>query len=295
MTDLFREIRGPELCRQAFTGPPVTHLFVAPHPDDVALSCGGLVARLRKRGESVGIATVYSGAGSRAELTPYQRQALGFGERRGSLAPADVMRERAAEDAAYAVTVGARLFRADEPDAVFRGYEGEDQLMGPPRPDDLPPYKCLEAALDSLRPAVAYLPLAVGGHVDHRLVHQAGIIVLGGGRYPHGGIPPKRHCQLVFYEDLPYAAVAEFHSLEQLRPDQLAGLSPWIRLVPECVELSGDLADRKLAGIRAYASQIDRLFGSDAEMAAVIRARAVRVGTVAGTEPAERYWRATAP
>lgn len=276
-------------------GPPVAHLFVAPHPDDVALSCGGLVARLRERSESVGVATIYSGAGSGAELTPYQREALGFGERPGPIAPAEVMAERAAEDAAYAAAVGARLFRADEPDAVFRGYEGEDQLMGPPRPDDLPPYRCLEAALDSLRPAVAYLPLGVGGHVDHRLVHQAAIILLGGGRYPHGGIPPKRNCRLVFYEDLPYAAFAEFHSLEQLRPDQLAGLSPWITLVPEHVELTGDLADRKLAGIRAYASQIDRLFGSDAEMAAVIRARAVRVGRVSGTEPAERYWWATTP
>ena len=39
----------------------MTHVFVAPHPDDVALSCGGLVASLRELGQSVTILTVYSG------------------------------------------------------------------------------------------------------------------------------------------------------------------------------------------------------------------------------------------
>lgn len=58
----------------------MTHVFVAPHPDDAALSCGGLIASLRELGQSVTILTVFSGGptGSRA-LTEYQRVALGFG------------------------------------------------------------------------------------------------------------------------------------------------------------------------------------------------------------------------
>ena len=31
----------------------MTHVFVAPHPDDVALSCGGLIASLRELGQNV--------------------------------------------------------------------------------------------------------------------------------------------------------------------------------------------------------------------------------------------------
>ena len=54
----------------------MTHVFVAPHPDDVALSCGGLIAGLRELGQNVTIITVYSGEGG---LTGYQRDALGFG------------------------------------------------------------------------------------------------------------------------------------------------------------------------------------------------------------------------
>ena len=60
----------------------MAHVFVAPHPDDAALSCGGLIASLRELGQNVTILTVFSGSGSNAAsggLTGYQREALGFG------------------------------------------------------------------------------------------------------------------------------------------------------------------------------------------------------------------------
>jgi hypothetical protein len=60
----------------------MTHVFVAPHPDDVALSCGGLIANLRELGQNVTIITVFSGSGGgNGELTTYQREALGFGSK----------------------------------------------------------------------------------------------------------------------------------------------------------------------------------------------------------------------
>ena len=59
----------------------MTHVFVAPHPDDVALSCGGLIASLRELGQNVTILTVFSGTGSGDALSPYQREALGFGNK----------------------------------------------------------------------------------------------------------------------------------------------------------------------------------------------------------------------
>ncbi|HEX5828597.1 MAG TPA: PIG-L family deacetylase, partial [Candidatus Limnocylindrales bacterium] len=52
----------------------MTHVFIAPHPDDVALSCGGLIASLRELGQNVTILTLYSGTGG-----PHGREALGFG------------------------------------------------------------------------------------------------------------------------------------------------------------------------------------------------------------------------
>ena len=63
----------------AFCQPkPVTHVFVAAHPDDIALSCGGLVASLRELGQAVTIVTVFSGGGGNGEG---KRGALGFGNK----------------------------------------------------------------------------------------------------------------------------------------------------------------------------------------------------------------------
>ena len=64
----------------------MTHVFVAPHPDDAALSCGGLIASLRELGQNVTILTVFSGGSAEAgdggdSPTAYQREALGFGSK----------------------------------------------------------------------------------------------------------------------------------------------------------------------------------------------------------------------
>src|SRR6187431_2930618 len=60
----------------------MTHVIVAPHPDDAALSCGGLISSLRELGQNVTIITVFSGGPSAgADLTEYQRAALGFGSK----------------------------------------------------------------------------------------------------------------------------------------------------------------------------------------------------------------------
>src|SRR5687768_15026456 len=64
-----------------YTRPAMTHVFVAPHPDDVALSCGGLLASLRELGQTVTILTVFSGSGAHLELSGYPREALGFGNK----------------------------------------------------------------------------------------------------------------------------------------------------------------------------------------------------------------------
>ncbi len=269
--------------------PRQTHLFLSPHPDDVALSCGGLVALLCARGENVIVATCYGGAGSLRHLTPYQREALGFEGRSAVATPTAVMEERAREDRAFAELAGAELIPMGLPDAVFRGYEGEETLMGPPRPDDPAPTSALAELLHSVRPDVAYVPLGIGGHIDHRQVFRAAVWELAGGR---AGSFSERHCRTVFFEDFPYCWWEDFHGLDQLRPDQRELLAPNFELLPEYVDLNEALAHRKLRGIRKYDSQIGRLFGAEAEMESALRERSRSVGEAGGFEAAERYWRA---
>ena len=274
-----------------------TNLFLSPHPDDAALSCGGLIAGLRARGEPVAILTVFNGAGPLPRLTPYQRLALGFGESGGGAGgsdaaptPGQIMAVRRAEDEGYARLVGASIAFLNLPDAVFRGYEGDDQLMGEPRLDDLPPVEELRAALAEARPRSLYVPLSVGGHVDHRQVRRAAIELLA-------GLASARPDRVLFYEDFPYALTIGFERLDQLDPEIVESLPGRATLIPEYVGL-GTLIDRKVQGLAAYESQLGRLFGAgggsdDDPVGAAVRARAARIGELGGTGPAERYWRLT--
>jgi LmbE family N-acetylglucosaminyl deacetylase len=359
----------------------VTHVFVAPHPDDVALSCGGLIAGLRELGQNVTILTVFSGAGGAAErdpvLTSDQREALGFGTktmwpvteafnrahieadfpvygdpeilpawaatddrleatqadadaaakrfwqrsswyRRASIrsqplagqplmdvvstqgavatdelidsaGAGDLMAQRRLEDEAFAAFAEASIVFLDLPDAVFRGYEGDEQLLGTPRDDDAAPFEILRREIARLEPQKLYLPLGVGGHVDHQLCRDVGIRLLAEGR--RWVMPGPEYAGIVtFYEDFPYAWWNNFSSLDDHGPVALADLPPSVGLTPEYADI-GDQIERKITGINLYSSQIENLFTSTKEMARQVRAHGAKVGAIRGDGGvAERYW-----
>jgi LmbE family N-acetylglucosaminyl deacetylase len=258
----------------------MTQLFVGPHPDDVALSCGALIASLcRERGEQPALVTIYSGAGAGQTMTPYQREALGFGNRPDNFTSKAAMAERRAEDETYAAETGASITFLDLPDAVLRGYEGEPILTGPPRGNETLPVEPLRRLIARLKPERVFFPLAIGGHVDHRLTRHAGI-----------ALAPELGASLTFYEDFPYNAWSKFERLDQLEPDALAGLPSNMRLEPWYFEM-GEFFEIKVRDLRAYASQLPRLFqGSNVEIQ--VERNAGRVGRLGGVGPAERYWRA---
>ena len=352
----------------------MSHVFVAPHPDDVALSCGGLIASLRELGQNVTILTVFSGTGATAGLTPFQREALGFGTKaiwpaseafnRANVAAdrplgpsdapylaapdrlevtqaeadasakrfwqraswyrradirgraggtgaspddvgqqgavmtdelvaagvaGDLMATRRLEDERFAYFAEASIVWLDLPDAVFRGYEGEEQLMGEPRSDDPPPVELLAREITRLEPQRVYVPLAVGGHVDHQLVRAAGIALLQRGL---DWVMPGPDCAgvVAFYEDFPYAWWADFSRLEDLPTGALAGIPAEVGLAPELASI-GDSIDWKIQGIGLYESQIDRLFTGRRPMADAVRGFGRKVAALGGLPGyAERYW-----
>jgi len=359
----------------------MTHVFVAPHPDDVALSCGGLIASLRELGQNVAIVTVYSGAGSGDPLTPYQREALGFGSktlwpateafnradiaadypvaleadgnggempawaatddrleatqqdadasakrfwqraswyRRASIrnkplagqvlidevptqgpsyttsiveaaAAGEAMAQRRLEDERYAYFAEASVVFLDLADAVFRGYEGDEELLGSPREDDPSPVEIIRREIVRLEPQEVYFPLGVGNHVDHQLCREAGLALLQEGR--RWVMPgPDWAGRVVFYEDFPYAWWNAFSSPADLPAGALDGLPADVLLVPRYAEVSDQL-ERKVRGVSIYESQLDRLFGGPKAMASAVRRYASSVAQQGGTGgSAERYW-----
>ncbi len=357
----------------------MTHVFVSPHPDDIALSCGGLVAALRELGQSVTILTVYSGGSSTTNggMTDYQRAALGFGTkanwplteafRRENIAPdypievpaggsppwmadpdrldvtqdyantqarqfwqraawtrsanvtnqetearpvadtiggqgsmegvdfsaADAAEIRRLEEERYAFFAEASVIFLDQPDAVHRGYEGDDQLLGRVRDDDAAPYELLRSEIVRLEPQMVYFPLAIGGHVDHQLCREVGLALLAEQR--RWVMPgPAFVGRLSFYEDFPYAWWNDFTG-----PTQGAGLGldlpVGVSIEPQYSDIS-DVILRKAAGVKLYASQLPRLFDSEQGLLDDLygfHARVALAGGVSGY--AERYWATLKP
>jgi LmbE family N-acetylglucosaminyl deacetylase len=354
----------------------VTHVFISPHPDDIALSCGGLVASLRELGQSVTILSVFSGDGATGgAMTDYQRAALGFGTKtnhpnteafrrtnigadypvsssavadppwladedrlevtqqrantsarqfwqraawtrsanitnaesdarpladsiggQGSLEridfhAADAAAVRRLEDERYAYFSEASVIFLDVPDAVYRGYEGDAELLGAPRDDDPAPVELLRSEIVRLEPQMVYFPLAIGGHVDHRLCRDVGVALLGEGRrwvMPGPGFVGR----VSFYEDFPYAWWGDGNAREDAAAlDLPAG----VNVEAQYSDITDVLA-RKAAGIRVYASQLSRLFESDQAMLddlASFHAQVALAGGVRGY--AERYWATVRP
>jgi len=354
----------------------MTHVFIAPHPDDAALSCGGLIASLRELGQTVTVLTVFSGTGTSSSTTAYQREALGFGSktlwpnteafnraailadyptdgdpavappwaaesdrldatqedadaaakrfwqrsswyRRASIrnaplagqlliddvptqgavltdevmadAAGELMARRRIEDERFAYFAEAAVVFLDLPDAVFRGYEGDDELLGPPRPDDDMPLRRLRREIARLEPQTVYVPLGVGNHVDHQLCREVGLALVGERRsWVMPG--PEWAGNVVFYEDFPYAWWSGFDRLEQLPAGALDGLGSGILLTPEYADVTDQL-ERKIRGIALYESQLDRLFGGERQMAAAVRAHGAKTAELGGHGgAAERYW-----
>jgi LmbE family N-acetylglucosaminyl deacetylase len=353
----------------------VTHVFVSPHPDDAALSCGGLIASLRELGQNVTILSVFSGGPSSAaagSLTDYQRAALGFGTKTlwpntvafrrdnigadnpipvaagvpawaadpervaetqerantqtrqfwqraawtrsanitndesperpladsvpgmGSpeeldLAALDAMERRKLEDERFAYFIEGSVVFLDLPDAVFRGYEGDTQLLGDIREDDEPPYSILRREILRLEPQMVYFPLGVGGHVDHQLCREVGLGLLEEGR--RWVMPaPEFAGRLCFYEDFPYAWWNDFQGPTEWGGAQALDLPPGVELEARYSDIT-EMMDRKSAGLRLYESQIVRLFDSDQGMLddlAGYHARLALAGGIGGY--AERYW-----
>ena len=352
----------------------MTHVFVAPHPDDVALSCGGLVTSLRELGQSVTILTVYSGGpASDADLADHQREALGFGNKtlspntqafnrsniaaeypvtattgagapwqadpdrigatqdsantqarqfwqraawsRGAnitndthddrplrddvptqgtlahydLASADATTQRKAEDERWAYFIEAAMVHLDLPDAVHRGYEGDDGLLGHPLEDDEPPTDILRREILRLEPQQVYFPLGVGGHVDHRLCRDAALSMLTDEEawvMPAPGLTER----LSFYEDFPYAWWSGFSGTADLAGQDIA-VPSGLALEARYADISDQL-ERKNAGLKMYFSQVQRLFDSEQSMLDAVTGYAARVAEAGGVGggAAERYW-----
>jgi LmbE family N-acetylglucosaminyl deacetylase len=205
----------------------------------------------------------------------------------------DIMSKRRLEDEEFALFAEASIVFLDLPDAVFRGYEGDGELLAAPRDDDEAPYEILRREITRLEPQKVYVPLGVGNHVDHQLCRDVGVRLLAEGR--RWVMPGPEYTGIVtFYEDFPYAWWNDFGRIEDLPPGAFDDVPADVAITPEYADITDQL-ERKVTGIAMYDSQMGRLFGGTDDMARQVRAYGRKVALLGGSGgAAERYW-ATRP
>lgn len=181
-------------------------IYLSPHLDDVALSCGGLVWEQNQTSEMARIWTICAGdppAGPLSSFAESLHQRWQTGR--------EATQQRRQEDIRSCQRLGATWLHFCLPDCIYRKanpdgkhlYTSEEGIFGELHPSEQILVDQLSHDILDLLPAKAELvaPLALGGHVDHRLVRIAA---------------EKTERPIWYYPDYPYVLKAE-KELNQLR------------------------------------------------------------------------------
>ena len=110
------------------------HVYLSPHYDDAALSCGGAIHQQRRAGQAVLVVTICSAPPAPGEVfSPFAREIHGA---MGN--PDNLVAMRRDEDRAAIDRLGAEVVWLDFQDAVYRGRTGEDgwYIRASPRSSD---------------------------------------------------------------------------------------------------------------------------------------------------------------
>jgi LmbE family N-acetylglucosaminyl deacetylase len=198
-------------------------LVIAPHPDDAALSVGGLLDVTRGCWERH--------VGTLVGVSAYQ---LHPGHADSD--PAVVGPRRQAEERSFAAFAAVTLHQGAALDAPLRA-----PALGPfhaPGREHVAEFRAMvDDWVRELRPHLLLAPLGIGGHADHRAARLAACAVAR-----------SRRVELLLYEDLPYAA--ERMGWEGALPARTRG---WTRrLLP-----IGEALPRKAAALAVYESQFE--------------------------------------
>lgn len=262
------------------------HLYISTHFDDVALSCGGQVFRHTAIGDSVLVVTLTGGEPphdlpSEIVQTLHRRWAESLGE-----APEAMVAQRQAEDWEAFAILRANVLHLDFLDCIYRAgpdgaplYPGPTDMFGAFNPADQGIVGAVAAALAALPAAgQVYLPLGVGGHIDHGVARRAG---------------ERAFKDVAYYEDYPYTMIPG--ALEAVLPTSSRG--NW---QPETVWLTQTALEAKIEAVSAYRSQLSSFFTGPDDLAAKLREEGQRVADGAQADGevmppwaagAERLWR----
>ena len=203
-------------------------IYLSPHFDDIALSCGGLVWEQVQSGEKVSIWTICAGKPPPEPLSSYAQSIHDRWE-----TSREAVSVRRGEDMLSSQRMGASPRYFSIPDAIYRRsprddsplYTSESELFGDLRLEEAGLVDTLTGELRKALPLASEIvcPMALGGHVDHRLVRTAAREI---------------SLRMWYYADYPYIGQIDESKLsinpemrQKVFPVSEAGLNIWIEAV----------------------------------------------------------------
>ena len=259
-------------------------VYLSPHFDDAALSCGGLIHRQVEAGYRVLVLTLFGGGPHDSEhlsdLAVKMHQTTGPDE--------DCELVRQNEEKVAMSLLGAQYHWFDFPSCIYRGAKddgdwyylelkdlyGDIHLQDEPMLAQMWPE--LERFMAQINPKQVYGPLGVGNHVDHQLTHMLAAKLGDSGT------------EVVYYEDYPYADTVHTRSFLSREPYTLDDAEQQMaeqQRAAQLVKLTEANVKARVDAICAYRSQLGGL--GEIEVAKYIDNFTSRLG---GEYPVERYW-----
>lgn len=244
-------------------------VYLSPHFDDAALSCGGVIWDQVQSGQEVEVWNIFAGNPPPGELSLYAQVHHKIWE----LTFDEVVPSRQKEDDAAMAVLGALSRNFDFPDAIYRKhpktgepmYTSREELFGGLNPGDEPIIRHLAAILAKLLPAggIVVAPLTVGNHVDHQLVRIVSeLLPVRVWYYPE--FPYTRE----FLNEIQALIPRNYHSI--ISPVSQSGLAAWQE------------------SVAAYQSQISTFWSSTAEMRLELAQHAAKFGGVTFWRPQDQ-------
>ncbi len=242
-------------------------IYLSPHLDDAALSCGGQIFQRTQAGEKVLIVSVTAGDPAETAVSTY---AHSLHERWELIS--DSVAGRREEDKTACRILGADYLHWDILDCIYRSdekygapfYVSDEALFGPVHPTDKAQLLThLSQQVQQLpTPKELYVPLGIGNHVDHQLVRMVA----------EATFSPKL---IYYYEDYPYAQA----------PNAPGTVISDDRYGWQCKTLTLSTSDiqARICAIAAFSSQLSTFFMNRADLEQQVRRFVLEVG-------GERIW-----
>jgi LmbE family N-acetylglucosaminyl deacetylase len=232
-------------------------IYLSPHFDDAALSCGGLIWEQAQAGQAVHIWTICGGQPGE-DLSGFAQEKHRSWER-----GPDAVAVRRAEDADSCAILGAGTRYFSIPDCIYRRhpqdgnflYDSEELLWGGLHKAEEGLLAELSTTLEREIPADARLisPIALGNHVDHQFTRMA---------------VERLERDLWYYADYPYVLNCEEELAEMRRHG-------WMSVQLSVSEQGMDAWQRAVA---AHASQLSTFWADIPQMETALREYRGRMG-----------------